>query len=160
GLTSGYMPLGAVLVSATVAAPFWEAGTERIFRHGYTYSGHPTACAVALANLAIIEREGLLDRARSLEAVLASALEPLRRLAVVAEVRCGLGLLAGIEIAPERRRADPDLVARLVSSTRDHGVLTRGLAGRSLQISPPLVISPAQIGEIAGVLETVLSEAA
>ncbi|HUY96178.1 MAG TPA: aminotransferase class III-fold pyridoxal phosphate-dependent enzyme, partial [Verrucomicrobiae bacterium] len=47
GLTSGYMPLGAVLVSATVAAPFWEAGTERIFRHGYTYSGHPTACAVA-----------------------------------------------------------------------------------------------------------------
>lgn len=160
GLTSGYLPLGAVLVSPRVAAPFWDADTNRVFRHGYTYSGHPTACAVALANLAIIEREDLVARVRSLEGVLANSLEPLRANALVAEVRCGLGLLAGIEIAEECRLADPGLLPRLVASAREHGVITRGLAGTSLQISPPFVVSDGQIREIAGVLEAVLSKTA
>ena len=75
GVTSGYLPLGGVVVGAKVAAPFWEDGAW--FRHGPTYSGHPTVCAAAMANLDIIEREGLLDRARELEDEIASALRPL-----------------------------------------------------------------------------------
>ena len=75
GVTSGYLPLGGVVVGAKVAAPFWEDGAW--FRHGPTYSGHPTVCAAAMANLDIIEREGLLDRGRELEDEISSALRPL-----------------------------------------------------------------------------------
>ena len=77
GVTSGYLPLGGVVVGAKVAAPFWEDGAW--FRHGPTYSGHPTVCAAAMANLDIIEREGLLDRGRELEDEIASALRSARR---------------------------------------------------------------------------------
>ena len=62
GVTSGYLPLGGVVVSGTIAAPFWDEPSPPWFRHGPTYAGHPTCCAVALANLDIIEREGLLAR--------------------------------------------------------------------------------------------------
>ena len=68
GLTSGYIPLGAVIVGERVAEPFFREGATEVFRHGYTYSGHPTACAVGLANLDIIEREGLIERVRALRA--------------------------------------------------------------------------------------------
>src|SRR5205807_2286173 len=64
GLTSGYAPLGAVIAGARVAAPFWDKGSGSIFRHGYTYSGHAASCAVALANIDIIERENLVARVR------------------------------------------------------------------------------------------------
>src|SRR5262249_59365595 len=57
GLSSGYAPIGAVIASARVAEPFWRPGSAEVFRHGYTYSGHPAACAVAAANLDLIERE-------------------------------------------------------------------------------------------------------
>src|SRR5207302_4122720 len=98
GLTSGYAPLGAVIAGPRVAAPFWEEGSGRVFRHGYTYSGHAASCAVALANLEILEREDLVARVRSLETVLASALKPLADHPLVAEVR-GVGLLGAVEIA-------------------------------------------------------------
>lgn len=160
GLTSGYLPLGAVVASSRVAAPFWEAGSTRVFRHGYTYSGHPTACAVALANLGIIEREGLVARVRELERVLASALQPLRSCDLVAAVRSGVGLLAGIEIREDRRQADPALMSKLVAAARERGVITRSLAGRALQVSPPFVISEAEIGRIADVMAAVLADAA
>ena len=78
GVTSGYLPLGGVLVSGRVAEPFWERGGT-MFRHGPTYSAHPTCCAAALANLAILEREGLLDRGRELEDEIAAELRPLGR---------------------------------------------------------------------------------
>ena len=71
GVTSGYLPLGGVIVSGRIAAPFWDEDDAPWFRHGPTYSGHPTCCAVALANLDIIEREGLLAQALELEGALA-----------------------------------------------------------------------------------------
>ena len=64
GITSGYIPLGGVIASARVAEPFWAEGTQNVFRHGFTYSGHATACAVGLANLDVIEREGLVERVK------------------------------------------------------------------------------------------------
>jgi adenosylmethionine-8-amino-7-oxononanoate aminotransferase len=149
GLTSGYLPLGAVLAGERVAEPFFREGGTEIFRHGYTYSGHATACAVALANLDIIEREELLARVRALEPVVARAFGPLAEHPLVAEVRFGAGLLAAVEVTEAARARRPDLLPALVAAVRDRGVLTRGLQGRALQFSPPLVVSEEDIDRIA-----------
>ena len=151
GLSSGYAPIGAVIASARVAKPFWRPGSQEIFRHGYTYSGHPASCAVALANLDLIEREQLVARVAALEPVLAATLAPLAGHDLVGEVRAGSGLLAAVEIAEDARTADPGLAPRLVSEIRDRGVITRLLRGVALQISPPFVITEAEIAKIAEV---------
>jgi putrescine---pyruvate transaminase len=149
GLTSGYLPLGAVLAGERVAEPFFGPGTGEVFRHGYTYSGHATACAVALANLDIIEREGLLARVRSLEPAVARAFGPLADHPLVSDVRFGAGLLAAVEVSDEARAERADLVPALVAAVRDRGVLTRGLQGRALQFSPPFVVTEDEIDRIA-----------
>jgi putrescine---pyruvate transaminase len=158
-ITSGYLPLGAVIISARVQEPFWSVPGTAIFRHGFTYSGHPAACAAGLANLDLIEREELVDRVAEMEPVLARAVEPLTSLPLVSEVRAGLGLLAAVEIDSEARAADPGLVERIVAGCRRNGVLTRGLAGRALQISPPYVISEDEIGKVAEVMATAVTQA-
>jgi adenosylmethionine-8-amino-7-oxononanoate aminotransferase len=157
-ITSGYLPLGAVIAGERVQEPFWsQPGT--MFRHGFTYSGHPTACAAGLANLDLMARERLVERVAALEPVLAATVEPLRTAPLVSEVRAGLGLLAAVEFDPDVRAADPGLVERIVHACRDQGVLTRGLAGRALQISPPYVITEAQLqamtAGMAAAIETV-----
>jgi putrescine---pyruvate transaminase len=156
GLTSGYVPLGAVLVGDHVAAPFWTEGSTNVFRHGYTYSGHPAACAVALANLDVLEREGLLERVRELEPVVELIMKPLASHPLVREVRSGLGLLAAVEVRADALADRADLVPSLVREARDRGVLTRGLQGRALQFSPPFVITEAEIERIADVFAEAL----
>jgi adenosylmethionine-8-amino-7-oxononanoate aminotransferase len=157
GITSGYLPLGAVIASARVQEPFWSSPGGPMFRHGYTYSGHPSVCAAGLANLDVLEREGLLERVSRLESVLHDAMQPLTDLPVVHEVRSGVGLLAAVEISPDARKADPALVEKLVRGCRERGVLTRGLAGHSLQVSPSFVIEEREIGRIAEVFAEALS---
>jgi putrescine---pyruvate transaminase len=149
GLSSGYLPIGAVIAGARVAEPFWRSGSTEVFRHGYTYSGHPAAAAVALANLNLIEREHLVQRAASLEPVLAGAMAPLGGHDLVGAVRAGTGLLAAVEIAEDARVADPAIGQRLVLAVRERGVITRLLRGAALQVSPPFVITDAEIGRIA-----------
>jgi adenosylmethionine-8-amino-7-oxononanoate aminotransferase len=156
GLTSGYAPLGAVLAGPRVAEPFWRPGSAEVFRHGYTYQAHPTSCAVALANLEVLEREQLVPRVRELEAVLATELSPLAGHELVGEVRTGTGLLTAVEIAAEARAADPGLGARLVAAIRERGVITRLLRGVALQVSPPFVITEAEIARIAEVFAAAL----
>ncbi len=151
-ITSGYLPLGAVLASERVQEPFFSEPGKAIFRHGFTYSGHPSACAAALANLDVIDREGLLERVRELEQVLAAAVEPLTEHPEVSEVRAGLGLLAAVEIDPALRKDDPGLVDRVVQQCRRNGMLTRALAGRALQISPPYVISEDQLQRVGEII--------
>jgi putrescine---pyruvate transaminase len=160
GLSSGYAPIGAVIVSARVAEPFWRPGSQEVFRHGYTYSAHPASCAVALANLDLIEREQLVPRVTSLEPVLATALAPLAGHELVGEVRAGTGLLAAVEIAESARAADPGLAPRLVAAVRERGVITRLLRGVALQVSPPFVITEAEIGKIAEVFAAAFDAAA
>src|SRR6266567_7323260 len=149
GLSSGYLPIGAVIASARVAEPFWRAGSTEVFRHGYTYSGHPAAAAVALANLDLIEREGLIARVAALEPVLARAVAPLAAHPAVSAVRSGIGLLAAVEIAEDVRAADPITGQRLVLAIRDRGVITRLLRGVALQVSPPFVVTEAELARIA-----------
>jgi putrescine aminotransferase len=156
GLTSGYVPMGAVLVGRRVAEPFWTEGSGQVFRHGYTYSGHPTAAAVALANLDIIRREGLLERVRALEGFVERTMKPLADHPLVGEVRAGLGLLAAVEVSEEARTERPTLIPSLVREARDRGVITRGLQGRALQFSPPFVITEAEIERAAAVFADAL----
>lgn len=136
GVSSGYLPVGGVVVSGEVAEPFWS-GDGAVFRHGATYSGHPACCAAALANLEILEREGLVERARELEGELASVLAPLAERPEVAEVRAGLGLLAAVELAPDLVAQGG--VARVAREARERGVFVRAL-GTSVAVSPPLTV--------------------
>src|SRR5256885_3078948 len=151
GLTSGYAPLGAVVASARVAEPFWRPGTAELFRHGYTYSGHAAACAVALANLDVIEAERLVERVRSLEPVLERVLQPLAQHELVAEVRT-IGLLGAVELEAEALAARPDLPDQVAAEALRRGVITRVIRVPAFQVSPPFVVSEEQLSTIAGVL--------
>jgi PLP-dependent transaminase len=144
GLTSGYFPLGAVLVSEGVHAML----EGQAFRHGFTYNGHPTGCAVALENLAIIEREALVERARELGAHLLAGLKELESLDAVAEAR-GFGMMAGLELRVED-------ATELADRIRAAGVIVRA-SGQKLVMSPPLVIERGEIDTIIEVLRRELS---
>ena len=148
GVTSGYLPLGGVMVSERVAEPFWREAGGPVFRHGATYAAHPTCCAAALANLALLERDGLVERARSMEGVLLDALRPLGGDAATAEVRGGVGLLAAIELTEDVLTRRPDAVAVVTRVAREKGVLVRAL-GRGVAVSPPLTIQDEHISSIA-----------
>lgn len=148
GITSGYQPLGAVIAAPRVWEPFFAPGAG-MFRHGYTYTGHATACAAALANLAILEDEGLLDRAKDLESELASALAPLADHSIVSEVRAGTGVLAAVQIDPDALQADGSLLDRIVPACRRHGIMTRTLATGGIHVSPPLTMSAEDLAELA-----------
>jgi adenosylmethionine-8-amino-7-oxononanoate aminotransferase len=147
GVTSGYQPLGVVIAGPRVQEPFWN-GQAGMFRHGYTYSGHPTACAVGLANLDLLEKEGLVARVRGLETVLAREMGALAKHPGVGEVRT-LGLLAGVELHADALARKPGLTDAVVAEARRRGVLTRNLVGKSLQVSPPFVIEEAEIRLLA-----------
>jgi putrescine---pyruvate transaminase len=157
GITSGYLPLGAVIASGHVAEPFFD-GTVGMWRHGYTYSGHATVAAAALANLDILEREGLIGRARTLELELAEALRPLADHELVTEVRVAEGVLAAVQIDPARIAGDASLPVRAVAAARGGGVMTRTLATGALHVSPPLVITTEELGELADGLRKALDE--
>jgi len=147
GITSGYLPMGAAIAAPWVAEPFWKADAG-MWRHGYTYSGHAAAAAAALANLDLMEREALPKRALELEQDLAQALAPLAEHDLVGEVRSGTGVLAAVQIDAEVLASDPTTPAKLVVACRQHGILTRALGIGALQVSPPLVMNEAELGEL------------
>jgi adenosylmethionine-8-amino-7-oxononanoate aminotransferase len=154
GITSGYVPLGGVISSARVAEPFWAEGTQNVFRHGFTYAGHATACAVGLANLDVIEREGLVQRVRELEPVLADALQPLADHPAVTGVRTGVGLLGAVELT------DASKLQPVIDAAYELGVLVRGIRGVALQVSPPFVITEDELVQTAQVFGEALEAAA
>jgi adenosylmethionine-8-amino-7-oxononanoate aminotransferase len=157
GVTSGYVPLGGVLVGERVQEPFWT-GAGTWLRHGYTYSGHAAACAAAMANLDILERERLVERAAELERPFADAFAGLADHPLVGTVRA-VGLAGAIELAPAALGEEPGLAERVVGLAREEGVLTRTLRGSALHLSPPLVISEEQLAAIAAGLRRALDRA-
>lgn len=141
GLTSGYVPMGAMIAAPHVAEPFFAGGTW--WRHGYTYGGHYGAAAAAMANFDIIEREGLLAEATRLEGDLARAFAPLADLDSVAEVRTGLGAVTGVQLA------DPSDAPAAVLRLRENGVAGRAAGAGALQISPAFVMTTEQVEQMA-----------
>ncbi len=150
GVTSGYQPLGGVIVGATVREAL-EADADFSLRHGYTSSGHPAACAGALANLDIIEREGLLGAAALLGERLANGLRSLEADGAVDHVR-GDVTIFGVQLH--------ELVDAMTVRDRmlELGVITRAIGSETLTFCPPLVTTDAQIDRIVDTLATALAE--
>jgi adenosylmethionine-8-amino-7-oxononanoate aminotransferase len=160
GVTSGYMPLGGVLVNERIRAPFWdEPVAGAVFRHGYTYSGHAGAAAAALANLDIIEREGLVDRVAKLEPVLEKAVRRLEGAPLVGEIRT-VGLTAAVAIAPAVLEKDPATPDKVVAAALQHGVASRVLRAHAIHISPSFVITEAQIDRMVDGIGNALEDVA
>jgi putrescine---pyruvate transaminase len=157
GVTSGYIPLGGVIVSDALWDELREPdASPGVLMHGFTHSGHPVACAVALANIATIEREDLLARVREMSQVMARQLAPLREHPEVGEVRQA-GLMAGIELVADRatREPWPAEVARgrrAAAEARERGLLTRGLLDDILCLAPPFTISEEMMGRAVEIL--------
>jgi len=161
GVTSAYLPLGGVMVSGEIHGAIREAPPEQRFMHAATYSGHATCCAVALANLDILEGENLVRRAGLLGVRLLAGLQTLRDLPVVGDVR-GLGLMCGVELVEDKTTKAPalGLGVRVMAEARKRGLLARIRGGQKgehpigdvICLSPPFVITEAQVDRIAEVL--------
>ena len=158
GLSSGYLPIAAVLVGARVGEALFAAGQE--WTHGFTYSGHPVAAAVALENLRLLEQEGLHERARGpIGACFAKALATLADHPLVGETR-SCGLIAALELVEDKARRRYFPPARRVGLTcRDH-CFANGLVMRAVRdvmvLAPPLIITEAEIDELVARARTAL----
>jgi adenosylmethionine-8-amino-7-oxononanoate aminotransferase len=167
GLTSGYAPMGAVIASDAVAEPFTSGGGT--FMHGFTFSGHPLAAAIALANIDVIEREDLLGNVRRNEGALRAELEALLDVPIVGDVR-GAGYFWALELVREREGKamfSPEQCQTLLYEFLTPELNARGLLCRAdnrgepvLQLAPPLTAGPDDFREIASILRPVLEEAA
>jgi putrescine aminotransferase len=157
GVTSGYVPLGGVVVSDAL----WEELRDPEQRpgylmHGFTHSGHPVACAVALANIEAIERENLLARVRGASERLAKLIAPLREHPEVGEVRQA-GLMVGVELVADkatRQRwpVEAERGRRVAAEARERGLLTRALLDDILCLAPPFTISDEMLGRAVEIL--------
>lgn len=155
-VTSGYAALGGVIVWTRVQEPFRQQG----WRHGYTFSGHATACVAALTNLRILDEEHFNDRVEAMQDRWAATLAPLAQHSSVFEVRAA-GLLAAVELSPDLVRHRPGLVDEVVAAVAGHGVLTRSMtAVPALQLSPPLCITDPELDTITEALDHALAAAA
>ena len=155
GLTNAAVPMGAVAAHDRIYQTITEAAAPGIeLFHGYTYSGHPLACAAALATLAVYEEEGLFARAASLSPRWEEAVHGLRDARHVIDVR-NLGLVAGIELEP-RPGAPGERAMDAFRAAFDRGLLIR-VTGDIIALSPPLIVSEGQIAEIVDQLRAVLA---
>ncbi|GHJ37232.1 aspartate aminotransferase family protein [Streptomyces sp. TS71-3] len=166
GMTSGYSPIGAAILSDRIAAPFYE-GTN-MFGHGYTFGGHPVSASVALANLDIFEREGLTQHVLDNQAAFRATLEKLRDLPIVGDVR-GDGYFYGIELVKDKATKetfDEEESERLLRGFMSGALFEAGLYCRAddrgdpvVQLSPPLICEQEHFDEIESVLRDVLTRA-
>jgi len=166
GMTSGYSPIGACLISDRLAAPFYEA--DNTFLHGYTFGGHPVSAAVALANLDIFEREGLPRHVLDSEGAFLTTLQKLHDLPIVGDVR-GNGFFYGIELVKDKATKETlsdEECERVLYGFLSKALFDNGLYCRAddrgdpvVQLSPPLVSDQGTFDEIEQILRSVLTEA-
>src|SRR6266571_649281 len=166
GLTSGYSPIGACIVSDRIAEPFWHG--DDYFPHGYTFGGHPVSSAVANANLDLFEREALNQHVLDNEAAFRATLEKLTDLPIVGDVR-GDGYFYGIEMVTDkatRETFSDDESERLLRGFLSHALFDAGLICRAddrgdpvIQLAPPLVCTQEHFDEIEQILRSVLTVA-
>jgi putrescine---pyruvate transaminase len=151
GITSGYLPLGGIQVSDEIREVILNAPADQRWMHAYTYSGHPTCCAVALKNLEILERENLVEQAQQRGQSLLKGLQSLMEFPQVGDVR-GLGLMAAIEFVADRKSKSPaGIGAKVQRACLERGLFTR-VVGDSIVLAPPLVISEAEVDKIVDIL--------
>ncbi len=166
GMTSGYSPIGATIISERIYEPFKHGSTS--FYHGYTFAGHPVSSAVALENLDIFEEEKLNEHVRANSPIFRKTLEKLTDLPIVGDVR-GDGYFFGIELVKDKATKetfDDDESERLLRGFLSKALFEAGLYCRAddrgdpvVQLAPPLTIGPAEFDEIEGILRGVLTEA-
>jgi len=166
GMTSGYSPIGATIVSEKIYEPFKHGDVS--FYHGYTFGGHPVSSAVALANLDIFEEEKLLENVRENSPVFRATLEKLLDLPIVGNVR-GDGYFFGIELVKDKvtkETFDADESERLLRGFLSKALFEAGLYCRAddrgdpvIQLAPPLTVGPAEFDEVEQILRSVLTEA-
>jgi adenosylmethionine-8-amino-7-oxononanoate aminotransferase len=165
GLTSAYIPMGAMIASERIAQTLVDAGQR--FSHGYTFGGHPVAAAAALENIAILEEEELLEAARTRGEVFRDALEELRAIPIVGDVR-GRALFQAIEMVADQasRTALTEgqlatLYGRLPKELFERGLICRAMnrGGPAIQFAPPLVSSVDDLRRAAAILGEALTEA-
>jgi beta-alanine--pyruvate transaminase len=147
GVTSGTVPMGGVIVRKPVYQAFMR-GPEHVVElfHGYTYSAHPLACAAGLATLDLYRREKLFERAYQLEAAFADAAMSLKGLPNVLDIRT-VGLTAGIDLASKPDGVGLRAYAAMETAFHEHDIMIR-VTGETIALTPPLVVSEAQIGEM------------
>jgi adenosylmethionine-8-amino-7-oxononanoate aminotransferase len=168
GVTSGYLPLGGVMVSKAIRATLDEAPAEEKFMHAATYSGHPVCCAVGLRNVDIIEGEGMVERAAVMGRRLIAGLEGLRDLPVVGDVR-GIGLIAAVELVEDQatRKSARGLGARVAAEAYARGLMLRNRpgstdpgSGDTLCLAPPLPTPEAVLDRIVETIRASILAAA
>ncbi len=156
GLTSGYLPLGACLISDRILEPITGAGQEGVmFSNGYTYSGHPVSCAAALKNIEILERENILQHVQDVSPYFLERLHALRASPIIGDTR-GIGLVGCVEgrltAGDESRLAlDQKFGARIDEKCEEMGLIVRPLLNMCV-FSPPLVITRQQIDDMFDIL--------
>jgi adenosylmethionine-8-amino-7-oxononanoate aminotransferase len=166
GITSAYAPMGAVIASDRVFAPFLTGANS--FTHGFTFAGHPVCSAIAMANLDVFEREGILENVRTNEGVFREMVEGLRDLPIVGDVR-GTGYFLAIELVKDQETKETfsdEECETLLRGFLSGELYRRGLICRAddrgdpvIQLSPPLIAGPEQFAEIEEILRGVLTEA-
>jgi beta-alanine--pyruvate transaminase len=159
GVTSGAVPMGGVLVRKPVYDAFMN-GPEHVIElfHGYTYSAHPLACAAGLATLNVYRDEGLFERARKLETMWAQAAMGLKGLPNVLDIR-PVGLTVGIDLASKPDAVGTRGLAALEAGFFEHDIMFRAV-GDTLALSPPLIVSERQIGEMFDKLGKIIKQVA
>jgi adenosylmethionine-8-amino-7-oxononanoate aminotransferase len=166
GISSAYVPLGALIAGDHIAEPFLHG--KAIFNHGFTFGGHPVACAVGLANIDVMEREDLCGHVRANEGPFREMLDSLRDLPIVGDVR-GAGYFQAIELVKDKDTKETftaEEAEQLLRGFLSGELYRRGLICRTddrgdpiVQLSPPLIAGPQQFEEIEAILRTVLAEA-
>ncbi len=159
GITSGYVPLGATLYSRAIHEVIAAEGAGRTFTHGFTYSGHPVACAAALENIAILEREAICDHVRQVGRYFEERLATLRELPIVGDVR-GSHFMMCVESVADRERRTPfaaalDIGTRVARHAEAQGLIVRPLGALNV-MSPPLIMTREQVDELVAVLGAAL----
>jgi adenosylmethionine-8-amino-7-oxononanoate aminotransferase len=160
GITSGYVPLGGVGVSDKVRDVINGVPPGKRWMHAFTYSGHPTCCAVALSNLDIIEREQLVERSAAGGARLLDKLRTLESLKAVGHVR-GQGLIAAVEVVADKTTknlypAEAGITQRLTDALLERGLYTR-VALDCICLAPPLVTTDAQLDQIVDIVQDAIT---
>ncbi|MFT5005013.1 MAG: putrescine aminotransferase, partial [Paracoccaceae bacterium] len=156
GLTSGYLPMGACLISDRVMEMLSHKDAPSAFTNGYTFSAHPVCCAAALKNIEIMENEQVLEHVRAVTPHFQNRLRALMKFDIVGDAR-GMGLLGCIEGKADDLEAERTLGSKIDAACEEMGLLVRPLINMAV-FSPPLIITLEQIDDMFDILERALQQ--